>query len=119
LSLKKYLENKKVDDIEDDQIFMETEYEVIKTYCEDHKYSISNEDLEIIKNRGLEDYYADWKQMYVEDLWEEFGEVPMNPETEKIEMEWNNFPPGTHREEIWHWFEDQFKISVAQDLMNI
>ena len=52
----------------------------------------------------------------VEALWEEFGDVPMNPETECIEEPWNGFPAGTNREEIWHWFEEIFSVSVA-DLM--
>lgn len=47
------------------------------------------------------------------ELWYRFGEVPMNPETEFIESEWNGFPAGTHREEIGHWFEDVFGLSVA------
>ena len=50
-------------------------------------------------------------------LWDEFGEVPMDPETECIARPWRSFPPGTHREEIWHWFEDTFHVSVAKDLM--
>lgn len=50
------------------------------------------------------------------DQWNEFGDVPMNPETECIESEWNGFPAGTHREEIWHWFEETYDISV-HDLM--
>ena len=37
-------------------------------------------------------------------LWTEFGDIPMNPETECIE-------------EIWHWFEETFQISVAEALM--
>lgn len=53
------------------------------------------------------------------ELWECFGNVPMNPETEEIEEEWNGFSVGTHREEIWHWFEETFDISVAIDLMNL
>ena len=35
-----------------------------------------------------------------EALWAEIGDVPMNPETECIEVEWHGFPAGTHREEI-------------------
>lgn len=53
---------------------------------------------------------------YVSGLWKEFEEVPVNPGTEKIESEWNGFPAGTHRKEIWHWFEEEFNISVAEDL---
>lgn len=55
--------------------------------------------------------------IYAEMLWEEFGAVPINPETEEIEEAWRDFPSGTHREEIWHWFEENFNISVA-DLMH-
>lgn len=51
-------------------------------------------------------------------LWSEFGDVPMNPKTERIESRWHGFKRGTHREEIWRWFEDTFDISVAKDLMH-
>ena len=50
-------------------------------------------------------------------LWEEFGEIPMDPETECIEQSWHGFPSGSHREKIWHWFEETFQISVAEALM--
>ena len=51
------------------------------------------------------------------ELWLEFGDVPMDPETECIEVEWHGFPAGTHREEIWDWFEEEFDVSVGEDLM--
>ena len=53
---------------------------------------------------------------YVEDVWYDFGAVAMNPETECIEAPWLHFPTGTHREEIWHWFENTFSVRV-HDLM--
>jgi hypothetical protein len=66
------------------------------------------------------DHYIDFPSNPISDeaieLWEEFGDVPMNPNTEEIEVEWRGFPAGTHREEIWHWFEEHFNISIA-DLM--
>lgn len=52
-------------------------------------------------------------------LWMEFGNVPMNPETECIEEAWNSFSIGAHREEIWLWFEEFFGVSVAKDLMGV
>ena len=55
----------------------------------------------------------------INNLWSDFGNVPMDPETERIEQEWHRFKPGTHREEIWHWFEKTFEISVAKDLMHV
>lgn len=56
---------------------------------------------------------------YVFNLWKEFGEISINLKTEEIESEWNGFPAGTHREEIWHWFEETFNVSVAEDLMGL
>lgn len=55
----------------------------------------------------------------VRELWKDFGDVPMNPETECIEDIWGRFFIGTHREEIWKWFEDTFYVSVAEDLMGL
>lgn len=64
---------------------------------------------------------------HIKKLWQEFGDIPMDPETECLESEfipcaingtalyW--FPSGTHREDIWYWFEEEFNLSVAEDLM--
>lgn len=45
-------------------------------------------------------------------LWEDFGELPMNPETECMEEAFLHFPVGTHREEIWHWFDERYSSGV-------
>lgn len=114
MSLRKYLEDNKIDQIEDDQEFEEAEYTAIQTYCENCDYILGSDDISIIKERGLEDSFDFWKYNYVHDLWEEFGEVSMNPETEEIEQHWKHFLPGTHREDIWYWFEETFDINVAE-----
>lgn len=44
-------------------------------------------------------------------LWDCLTDVPID-ENERIEMDWLDFPRGTHREEIWHWFEETFHVSV-------
>lgn len=119
MSLRKYLEDNKIDQIEDDQKFVEEEYSAVQTYCKMCEFSITDADLDVIVSRGLEDSFINWKQTYVKDLWEEFGEIPMDPETEEIEESWKHFIPGTHREDIWHWFEEQFDISVAEDLLGL
>lgn len=49
----------------------------------------------------------------LEGLWEEFGDVPMNPDTERIEEAFLGFPTGTGREEIWHWFDIRHSRGVA------
>lgn len=51
------------------------------------------------------------------ELWHRFGDVPMDPDTEELEEFWNGFFYGTFREDIWHWFEETFHVSVAEDLI--
>ena len=48
----------------------------------------------------------------LEDLWHQFEDVPMNPETECLETSFLGFPEGTHREEIWHWFDEHHSRGV-------
>lgn len=55
----------------------------------------------------------------IKNLWSDFGNISLDPETERIEQKWHGFKPGTHREEIWRWFEKTFEISVAKDLMHV
>lgn len=49
-------------------------------------------------------------------MWRELGDIPID-EDECIEEEFYGFYPGTHREDIWHWFESTFNLNVAEDLM--
>lgn len=48
----------------------------------------------------------------IEGLWEQFADIPMDPVTEEIEEPYLHFPAGTHREEIWHWFDEQHSKGV-------
>ncbi len=51
-------------------------------------------------------------------LWAELRDIPTNKDDE-IDVEWHIFTKGTEREEIWHWFENEFDLSVATDLMRM
>lgn len=62
MTLAKYLEENEIDQIEDDQEFIEAEYEAIREYCKDCNCSISDEDLDIIKSRGLEESFLYWTE---------------------------------------------------------
>lgn len=46
-------------------------------------------------------------------IWALFTDVPMNPETERMEEPFLHFPALTHREEIWHWFDERYTGGVA------
>lgn len=117
--LLEYLHQNKIDQITDDQEFIEAEYNAAMEYCRERNFNVSDEDMKTIISRGLDDSFYNCKELHVKDLWLEFGDVPMDPETECIEEEWNGFPAGTNREEIWHWFEETFGVSVAEDLMGL
>lgn len=49
-------------------------------------------------------------------LWEEFEDIPVDDD-DNILCCWRSFEKGTNKIEIWHWFEEFFKVSVAEDLM--
>lgn len=49
----------------------------------------------------------------LEKLWAKFVDVPMNPDTECMEAPFLNFPVGTFREDIWHWFDERYSKGVA------
>lgn len=49
----------------------------------------------------------------LEELWSRFGDVPMDPETERIEEPFMDWGAGVDREEIWHWFDERHSRGVA------
>lgn len=49
----------------------------------------------------------------LEDLWDQFADIPMNPETECIEAPFMGWGVGISREEIWHWFDQRHSKGVA------
>jgi hypothetical protein len=51
-------------------------------------------------------------------LWATLGNIPVNDDNE-TEEQFLHFDAGTECEEIWHWFENEFNVSVATDLMNL
>lgn len=49
----------------------------------------------------------------LEELWDQFADVPMDPETERIEEAFMGWGRGISREEIWHWFDQRHSKGVA------
>ena len=52
----------------------------------------------------------------IEKLWEDLSDVPVN-EDECLDVDWQGWCKGTHREEIWHWFDEHHSKGVGW-LMN-
>lgn len=49
----------------------------------------------------------------LEKLWDQFADVPMDPESECIEERFMGWDAGTNREEIWHWFDARHSKGVV------
>ena len=86
---------------------------------------IAGGDWEIVYSKILAPLFTDgsisltivYRMDSIRRLWGEFGDVPMDPDTECLEQSWHCFPEGTSRGDVWHWFEETFHISIAEDLM--
>jgi|DeeseametaMP0747_FD_contig_61_1168030_length_2723_multi_8_in_0_out_0_2 hypothetical protein len=90
-----------------------------RTYAEAARHLIMVRDLFPSRLRwGFEDPKAIAKA-----LWKDLSTVPVHHDgtldDECLVEDWLIFAAGTHREEVWHWFEDYFDVSVADDLMNL
>lgn len=48
----------------------------------------------------------------LEEAWDDFADIPMDPETECMEEPFLFFKAGTNREEIWHWFDEHHSKGV-------
>lgn len=49
----------------------------------------------------------------LEELWSQFEDVPMDPDTEKMEDDFLHFPHGTDRAVIWRWFDERHSKGIA------
>lgn len=60
--------------------------------------------------------YQKYDDEKLEAMWDEFGDIPID-EDECIDVDWQGWSKGTHREEIWHWFDERHSKGVGW-LMN-
>lgn len=55
----------------------------------------------------------DSRDKELENLWAQLEDVPMDPETERIDEPYLHFPSETHREEIWKWFDERYSRGIS------
>lgn len=64
---------------------------------------------------GMEGLISDmdnfWNDESLKVAWEFFGDIPMDA-NECMEEPFLHFPAGTHREEIWRWFDGLYSKGV-------
>lgn len=56
------------------------------------------------------------KLLTLSQLWEKLGDIPVN-DNEEIEENFLNFPIGTSKFDIWHWFDERCANNLHDDLM--
>lgn len=49
----------------------------------------------------------------LEKMWDKFADVPMDPETERLDADFMHFPAGTDREDVWHWFDERHSKGIV------
>ena len=60
---------------------------------------------------------TDKKRKIIDQLWSSLGNILVD-ENDNIEQGWRHFPVGTSKFYIWHWIEEKYDISIAEDLIN-
>ena len=88
-----------------DEIFAETEI-TIPHHC---PICGAHDMLEVIDcKRGME-----LSDRLIENMWMIFGDIEYDPESETILEYFLDFPAGTWREDVWHWFDHAYPTGVA------
>lgn len=89
-----------------DELYSETEMNITSfcPICGEHDM------LEVINcKRGME-----LSDKLIEDLWMIFADCAYDGETETILEDFMDFPAGTWREDIWHWFDKAYSKGVHE-----
>lgn len=60
--------------------------------------------------------YHKYDDNELEAMWDGLEDIPID-ENECLDIDWNGFSKGTHREDIWYWFDMQHTKGVGW-LMN-
>lgn len=53
------------------------------------------------------------RDVELEALWEQLADVPVDPDTEKLEEPYLHFPIGTDKLDIWGWFDKRYSKGVS------
>lgn len=70
-----------------------------------------NTTMSIVVGDAMKEIVLDDEKL--EYLWEEFGDVLIDDD-EYILDDFIGFECGTHREEVWHWFDERYSGGVAK-----
>lgn len=78
-----------------------------------HENKVSYTDYLALMDAICEFDTLDERDEELEALWEQLTDVPVDPETEKLEEPYLHFPVGTDKEDVWHWFDNRHSKGIA------
>lgn len=56
------------------------------------------------------------KQEIVKEMWDNMEDIPFDEDTEGnliLGEDYEIWPKGTEREEIWHWFDENYENGIT------
>lgn len=92
-----YIKSKALNILNDKEVFDRIPYKAYQTLYD------GLSEIETLRDRDEE----------LENLWAEFADIPIDPDTECIEEPFMGWGVGISREEIWHWFDQRHSKGVA------
>lgn len=78
---------------------------------------LSYEELMKIEVSDIKDYRE--VDMFLEVLWSEFSNIPVNEDDDTIEEPFYIWSEGTEKMDVWHWFDDKYSNGLAEGLMGL
>jgi len=55
----------------------------------------------------------EYRDDLLEDYWADLADIPVDPDTDKLEEPFMSFPAGTDKEDVWRWFDERHSKGVA------
>lgn len=78
---------------------------------------LSYDELMKVEISSIKDYRE--IDSFLEVLWSEFSNIPVNEDDDTIDEDFYFWSKGTDKMEIWHWFDDRYSKGLAEGLMGL
>lgn len=76
---------------------------------------LSYEELMKVEVSKIKDYRE--VDIFLEILWSEFSNIPVNEDDDTIDESFYIWNKGTDKMDIWHWFDNKYSKGLAEGLM--
>lgn len=88
----------------------------IRAWVNPNTKTIGDRSSDAIKDNWCNNCEEHVKLLTLAQLWKNLGDISVN-EDDEIEEIFMQFPAGTSKFDIWHWFDEQCPNNLYDDLM--